>query len=86
MPTSDELLFRIKQFAVALDQAVNCLAGIFIGGSWADETISSRAYREFPKLQKFIDTLLWFDKDHCHQAYVSEQVRNQEPPELRLPA
>jgi hypothetical protein len=68
----------LKQVAIAVDQLVNTLAG-----GWADETVSSRAYRTSPKLAKVIDTLLWFDKDHCYQSFLSERVRNQLPPELR---
>jgi hypothetical protein len=68
----------LKQFAIAVDQLVNTLAG-----GWADETISSRAHRTSPRLAKVIDTLLWFDEDHCRQSYLSERTRNQCPPELR---
>jgi hypothetical protein len=67
-----------KQFAIAVDQLVNTLAG-----GWADETVSSRAYRTSPRLAKVIDTLLWFDKNHCYESFISERTRNQCPPELR---
>ena len=70
--------FRIKQTLIALDQLLNAVLG-----GWADETLSSRSYREKPRLAKFIDTLFWFDKDHCYESYVSEQLRMQMPPELR---
>ena len=73
---------RIKawllQVLIALDQLINA---IFCG--WADETISSRSWRTMPRLAKVIDTILWFDKDHCFESYVSEQLRMQMPPELR---
>ena len=68
----------LKQVAVAVDQLVNAALG-----GWADETLSSRAYRTNPKLEKVINTLFWFDKDHCYESYVSEQIRNQFPPEVR---
>lgn len=68
----------LKQVAVAVDQLVNAALG-----GWADETLSSRAYRTSPKAEKVINALLWFDKDHCYESYVSEQIRNQLPPELR---
>ncbi len=70
---------QLKQTLIALDQLAN--AALF--GGWADETISSRSYREFPRLAKLIDLLFWFDKDHCYESYVSEQLRMQMPPELR---
>lgn len=74
----------MKQWAlqtlIALDQLVNA----FFFGGWADETLSSRAYREFPRLAKIIDTLLWFDPKHCEASFNSERDRAQAPPELRL--
>lgn len=71
-------MFRIKQTLIALDQLLNAVLG-----GWADETLSSRSYREKPRLAKLIDLLFWFDKDHCYESYVSEQLRMQMPPELR---
>lgn len=69
---------RLAQALIALDQLANA-----IGGGWADETLSSRAYRESPRVEKFINTLFFWDKDHCYESYVSEQLRTQLPPELR---
>lgn len=69
----------LLQTLIALDQLVNA---IFFGG-WADETLSSRAHREFPRLARVIDTLLWFDPEHCRAAYESETLRSQLPPEFR---
>lgn len=66
------------QVAIAFDQLVNAILG-----GWADETLSSRSYRESPKMAKLIDTLLWFDKDHCYESFVSERLRLQSPPEAR---
>jgi len=69
---------RLQFILIALDQLVNaCFCG------WPDETLSSRAYREFPRLEKIINFVLFWDKDHCYESYVSEQIRNQFPPELR---
>jgi hypothetical protein len=68
----------ILQVLIALDQLVNALLG-----GWADETLSSRAWRTSKTLARVIDTILWFDKDHCFESYVSEQLRTQLPPELR---
>jgi hypothetical protein len=69
---------RIKQILIAFDQLINALLG-----GWADETLSSRAWRESAWLAALIDALFWFDKDHCFESYVSEQLRMQAPPELR---
>lgn len=68
----------LKQVLLALDQLLNAVLG-----GWADESISSRAWRESPRLARLIDLLFWFDKDHCFESYVSEQLRMQMPPELR---
>lgn len=69
---------RLAQVLIALDQLANAVCN-----GWADETLSSRAYRESPRAEKFINTLFFWDKDHCYESYVSEQLRTQLPPELR---
>ncbi len=69
---------RLAQVLIALDQMANAICG-----GWADETLSSRAYRESPRVEKFINALFFWDKDHCYESYVSEQLRTQLPPELR---
>jgi hypothetical protein len=69
----------LLQTLIALDQFFNA----FLLGGWADETLSSRSYREYPRLAKIIDTLLWFDPKHCEASFNSERDRAQEPPELR---
>jgi hypothetical protein len=71
--------FRVLQTLIAFDQFLNAL----LFGGWADETISARAWREFPRLAKVIDAVFWFDPDHCFESYVSEQLRSQSPPEQR---
>jgi hypothetical protein len=69
---------RIYQTLIALDQLVNAMLG-----GWADETLSSRAHRENQRLAKVIDTILWFDENHCYHSYNSERNRSQLPPEFR---
>lgn len=73
----------IKNNLIALDQLLNA---IFCGA--CDETLSSRAYRleqerglKWPRI--LIDTLLFFDRDHCYQSYLSEIERKQLPPSMR---
>ena len=78
------LLRRLKQIAIALDQLINTL----IPGGWADETISARCWRLRKRrgwnvARLFIDTLLFFDKDHCQASYASEVERTQCAPEYR---
>lgn len=76
--------FWLINVLVALDQLVNALFG-----GWADETISSRAYRMQNKtfvwqcLRRAIDLLLFFQPDHCCIAYDYERNRWQMPPDLR---
>lgn len=77
------MMWHLKQIAVAFDQLINTLLG-----GWADETLSSRCYR-FSLLgitlpMKVIDFVLFFDKDHCKESYLSEQQRMQSPPEQRI--
>lgn len=79
----EKIWFHIKMVLIAIDQLVNTL----LLGS-CDESLSSRAWRHYedgsrrwPKV--LIDTLLWFDNDHCHQSYLSEIERRQLPPSMR---
>jgi hypothetical protein len=60
----------MKQFLIAIDQLANTLVG-----GMADETISARAHRnEWTVLERFINTI-FFDKNHCRDAYNSEKLR-----------
>lgn len=76
----------VKQVLLAFDQLINAI----IGG-WADETVSSRAWRRSAYLRRWqvtrdlIDTVFgWFgDPQHCFESYTSERLRSQFPPELR---
>lgn len=72
-----------RSVLIALDQLVNTLAG-----GWPDETLSSRAWRWtlagvrlWPC--KAIDTLFFWETDHCRESYESERLGRQLPPELR---
>ena len=57
---------RNKQIPIAIDQLVNALFG-----GWADETISSVAWRKrnecrgWALLRNLIDTLFFLQADHC---------------------
>lgn len=72
------------QNLIAIDQLANTLLG-----GMADETLSSRAYRAEVKNKIFgrifrplIDTIMFFDKDHCFNSYVSELQRRHLPREF----
>ena len=81
--------FFIWQLLLALDQLVNVLFG-----GYADETMSSRAYRMSERYDaglfgwrwRVCATLingLFFDRHHCRDAYLSERDNLQLPPEFR---
>lgn len=74
------------QILLSIDQFANTLLG-----GWADETLSSRSYRQRNKnkfwrfIQRIADFLFYW-KDgpgHCAKAYDSEKQRLQVAPELR---
>lgn len=73
-----------KGVALGLDQLLNtALAG------YPDETLSSRIYRcgvldKTPKKRwvvglKIVDTLFFFQPEHCKQSYLAEQARKHSP-------
>ena len=76
--------FWLNQNLIAFDQLINAL----IGG-WADETLSSVAYRmelqgaRAAPLRKLIDFIFFWQPEHCRQAYESERTRSQCSPETR---
>ena len=62
------LLYLLDSFVLGLITLGNCRIG---------ETISSVAYitetdgKRIGKIMRpFIDKIMWFNKDHCHQAYL----------------
>jgi hypothetical protein len=67
----------ITQVLIAVDQLGNALLA-----GWADETLSSRSYRQNKKMrwrimEKVINTIFFFQPDHCRQAYEAEINRKQ---------
>lgn len=69
----------MKQILIAIDQLANAI----IGG-WADETLSSRAWREDRRrLVAVIDFMFFWENNHCKASYISERQRLQLPPEFR---
>jgi len=81
---------RLKQLLIAIDQLLNCFIGLFIGGSWADETWSARSWRQsvdvggkWNTIRKLIDRLFWWDTNHCYESWRSEKLRLQSPPSER---
>lgn len=71
------------QIAVALDQLVNA-----VFGGYADETVSSRTHRAYLRgkrkwMRNLINAIFFWQEDHCREAYESEVLRTQYPPEMR---
>lgn len=77
--------FWLKQNLIAIDQLLNTL---FCAG-WSDETLSSVAWRMEQQghrmgfMRRVIDTIFFFDPDHCRTSYEAERARNHLPPEAR---
>ena len=91
---SKQLLISLDQTVNALIGVVLALLWCLriwpkrVGLWWADETISAHSWRWYvTKIRSWprnvIDTLLWFDKNHCRESYISELTRAQSPPETR---
>jgi hypothetical protein len=74
----------IIQVLVSIDQSLNAMLG-----GWADETISSRAYRMqagsrgWALARAAIDRLFFWQREHCLMAHTAERLRIQSPPEFR---
>ena len=84
------LKLRHLQLLVALDQLANVLITPGQAGAWADETLSSRAWRMEQAgkpwgriCRPVIDLLFWWDSNHCQASYVAEREQRQLPPEVR---
>jgi len=81
----------LLQLLIAIDQLVNVLITPFHPGAWADETLSSRAWRMERKgrpwgriLRPIIDLLFHFGgAGHCKRSYEGERTGRDLPPELR---
>ncbi|MDR3235030.1 MAG: hypothetical protein LBT46_15445 [Planctomycetaceae bacterium] len=80
----------IKQILIAVDQMANTLFGglLFgnIGDTWADETISARAYRTRSRFEPLINLLFFCQENHCEACYEWEWARLDLPPEYRTMA
>lgn len=77
------MLQYIKNVLIAVDQLINTICM-----GWPDETFSSRCWRWYLDGKKWpcyiVDTLLFFDIEHCKNSFESEVLRKQAPPETRL--
>lgn len=70
----------LHQLAVAVDQLLNTLLA-----GYADETLSSRAYRCQHDKRRWlyarivIDAIFFWQEEHCRASYISELVRGHLP-------
>ena len=84
------------QLFIAVDQLLNVLVTPFNRGAWADETLSSRAWRMYAAGKPWgriwrpvIDFLFAWQSQpegvqgHCHGAFLKERARYNLPPEMR---
>ena len=76
---------KITQVAVAFDQLCNAICG-----GYADETMSSlcwrlRAVQPYKTLRPVIDSVLFFDPNHCETSYANEIARKYMPADLPKP-
>ena len=67
------------QLAIAIDQLLNALLA-----GWADETISSRAWRcrdvrKWAIMVKIINGVFFWQKNHCRATYVFELTQGHKP-------
>lgn len=92
----DTLKHNAVQLFIAVDQLCNVLLTLLTTKAWADETLSSRAWRAdvhglwFGRIfRPLIDVLFFWQPirpdaiGHCHQAYLRERARAGLPPEFR---
>ena len=96
----DDFKHAFGQWWISFDQLLGCTLAMFFpaawGGTWADETLSCRAYRTWRDgkpwgrlLLPVIDSVFKWQKQpagvqgHCHGAYLKERARYNLPPEMR---
>ena len=79
---------RILNVLIALDQLAYVL--VTLGHGSPDETMSAAAWRmeldgkwQGRVFRPLIDTLFWFDPDHCKAAYYAEVQRLQSHESMR---
>ena len=85
------LKHNLFQFLVSIDQVINVLFSMIFRyneKAWADETLSSHAYRIFLETRKtfpmkLYNKIFFWQDDHCKEAYYSEKDSKHLPPELR---
>lgn len=81
----------MKQTLIAIDQGLNTLVWSEAEGfGYADETLSAKAHRlgaRYPatwgRFRVAVNTVFFWQADHCFEAYLAEKDRKQYPKEYR---
>lgn len=71
---------RLWHLVLWADQGLNVL----IGSGYCDEMYSSYAHRKGGLRRKVVNTMFFWQYDHCLDAYLTELQRKQLPPEYRI--
>ena len=69
----------LLQLLISIDQVFNTL----IGSGYADETLSAYAYRKGGWRYTLINSIFFWQEDHCRASYLSEIERKHLPKEYR---
>ena len=73
----------MPKYLLTILNSFDIFLGSFIPGAYEFETISSRAFRENWKIQKVIDIVFFWEKDHCESSYWSGVNKRNSFPILR---
>jgi len=85
----ERLKHNLWQLLISVDQLFNVfVALVTFRKAWADMTLSAMAWHwnitgKRRWVYRCIDTLFFFDKDHCRESYRNECERTQTPLEIR---
>ena len=73
------VLDRLGHLILWLDQGFN----ILVGSGYCDEMYSSFAHRKGGKIRRIVNTIFFWQADHCQEAFITELQRRHLPPEYR---
>lgn len=62
------------KWLIKVGDATSQLANVIILNGHPNESLSGRAWRTKSVWYRVIDTLLWFDKDHCKVAHNNDLI------------
>jgi hypothetical protein len=62
----------VTHYLIRVGDALSQLLNVVLLNGHPNESLSGRAWRTKSLWYSVIDTLLWFDKDHCRVAYEND--------------